>query len=131
MLVRNILFHRVSPEKDSMWPPMQPTLIENTIRYLTRQIQVVPLEEYLADPDAFSKRKKIASVRFDDGYKDIIEYAAPILKEYNCPASFYVVTDCINRDVPTWTYILDHALQQTKKDKVELNFEYVPPELRV
>ena len=41
---------------------------------------------------------------FDDGYKDNIEYAAPILRQFKCPASFYVVTDCIDRNVPTWTY---------------------------
>ncbi len=130
MAIRNFLFHRVSPEKDSMWPPMQPELFSRIIRKLVKDFSVVPLEHYLKDPGAFATTRKIATVLFDDGYKDNIEYAAPLLKEHNCPASFYVVTDCINRDIPTWTYILDNLLSKTKKERFQLSFEFVPEKLR-
>lgn len=126
MIIRNFLFHRVSEENDALWPPMKPALFAATIRQLTSQFEVVSLESYLTDPGAYAKRKKMATVLFDDGYRDNIEYAAPLLKEYNCPASFYVVTDCINRNIPTWTYIVDHIFQQTKKEKLELGFDFVP-----
>ncbi|MBK9381616.1 MAG: polysaccharide deacetylase family protein [Chitinophagaceae bacterium] len=130
MLLRNFLFHRVSEETDSMWPPMKPELFSRIIQHLTKNYTVVSLEEYLADPPAFSSAKKIATVMFDDGYKDNIEYAAPILRQFKCPASFYVVTDCIDRNVPTWTYIVDNVFQQTKKASIELPFDYVPGPLK-
>ncbi|MEI2824763.1 MAG: polysaccharide deacetylase family protein, partial [Chitinophagaceae bacterium] len=75
---------------------------------------------------AFASEKKIATVLFDDGYKDNLEMAAPILSKYKCPASFYVVTDCIDRNIPTWTYILDDRFSKTRKEKIELDFDFVP-----
>lgn len=127
MLIRNFLFHRVSDEEDALWPPMKPALFSRIISFLTQHYQVVPLEDFLDDPDSFkASNKSIATVLFDDGYKDNIEYAAPILQKYKCPASFYIVTDCIDRNIPTWTYIIDNVLQQTKQDTLQLPYDFVP-----
>jgi peptidoglycan/xylan/chitin deacetylase (PgdA/CDA1 family) len=130
-IVRNFLFHRVSNEADTMWPPMKPKLFERIITALTKNYTVVPLEHYLDDAGAFDSRKKIATVLFDDGYKDNLEMAAPILSKYKCPASFYVVTDCIDRNIPTWTYILDDRFSKTRKEKIELDFDFVPQKFKV
>ena len=79
-MIRNFLFHRVSEEEDAMWPPMKPALFSQIIAFLTRRYLVVPLEQFLAEPDSFkASGKSIATVLFDDGYKDNIEYAAPLL----------------------------------------------------
>jgi len=131
MVIRNFLFHRVSDESDSMWPPMTPLLFSNVISFLRKKYQVVALEEFLDEPNSFKGIKKgIATISFDDGYKDNIEYAAPILKKYNCPSSFYIVTDCIDRNVPTWTNLIDHAFQQSKKSKLVLAFDFVPEKFK-
>lgn len=126
MTIRNFLFHRVSDEKDALWPPMQPALFEKIIRYLAGNFKVLLLEDYLKDPSLFKREKNLATVCFDDGYKDNIEKAAPVLLRYRCPASFYVVTDCIDRNVPTWTYITDHYFQQDANNKLYLENEFVP-----
>ena len=131
MLIRNFLFHRVSDEEDALWPPMKPALFSRIISFLTQHYQVVPLEHFLDEPDSFKKaNKSIATVLFDDGYKDNIEYAASILQKYKCPASFYIVTDCIDRNIPTWTYIIDNVLQQTKQDILKLPYDFVPEKFR-
>ena len=131
MQIRNFLFHRVSDEKDEFWPPMRVSLFENVIRYLKIKYQVVLLEDILEHPEQFKlTAKKIATIQFDDGYKDNIENAVPVLKKYNCPASFYIVSDCIDSGIPTWTYLLDHALQYTRVKKLELPFDFVPVEKR-
>lgn len=126
MVIRNFLFHRVSDEPDTLWPPTNPSLFSKIISYLTRNFTVVPLEHYLDNPGAFQSKQKIATVLFDDGYKDNIEFAVPILGKYKCPASFYVVSDCIDKNIPTWTYILDNALLKTKKHHIELDYDFVP-----
>ena len=131
MIVRNFLFHRVSDETDSLWPPIKPALFEAIVKHLSKKFLLVNLEEFLENECVVKgKEKPVASVLFDDGYKDNIDYAAPILKKYNCSASFYIVTDCIDRNVPTWTYILDYALQNTSKTKIELTFDYVPDTIK-
>ncbi|HWR33669.1 MAG TPA: polysaccharide deacetylase family protein [Chitinophagaceae bacterium] len=109
---------------------MTVSLFKKIIGHLVQNYQVVPLEHYLDDPGAFQTRKKLATVLFDDGYKDNIEYAAPVLGEYKCPASFYIVTDCIDKNRPTWTYLIDNALAKTQKNKLEFSFDFVPPSFR-
>lgn len=131
MIVRNFLFHRVSNEVDALWPPMKPEFFQRIIQYLTTKFKLINLEDLLTDNIENEKvTKPLATVLFDDGYKDNIEYAAPILKKYNCPASFYIVTDCIDRNIPTWTYILDYSVQNTLKPSVELTFDYVPEAIK-
>lgn len=105
---------------------MQPALFEKIIRYLTGNFKVVLLEDYLKDPSLYKREKNLATVCFDDGYKDNIQKAAPILLRHRCPASFYVVTDCIDRNVPTWTYITDHFFQQGTNKKLQLENDFVP-----
>jgi len=131
MRIRNFLFHRVNTEKDAMWPPMQPELFARILRQLTRDFTIVPLEYYLDDPGSFPTKKKIATILFDDGYKDNIEYAAPILKQHGCPASFYITTDCIDRNIPTWTFIFDNTISKTKTEKLEFSFDFVPEKFRL
>lgn len=105
---------------------MQPALFEKIIRYLTGNFKVVLLEDYLKDPSLYKREKNLATVCFDDGYKDNIEKAAPILLRHRCPASFYIVTDCIDRNIPTWTYITDHFFQQGINNKLLLENDFVP-----
>lgn len=130
MVIRNFLFHRVSDEKDTMWPPMTVPLFSKIIGILTKKFLVVPFEAYMNDPGAFSTKKKIATVMFDDGYKDNIEFAAPILAQYKCPASFYIVTGCIDKNIPTWTYLIDNALAKTNTSKLEFSGNFVPEKFK-
>jgi peptidoglycan/xylan/chitin deacetylase (PgdA/CDA1 family) len=130
-MIRNYLFHRVSPKPDLLWPPMEPKLFEQIIRYLTGNFKVILLEDYLRDPLAYKGEKSLATVCFDDGYRDNLEVAAGILQRHRCPASFYVVTDCIDQNLPTWTYITDHVFQQDGKRTIQLDGEFVPIEYRL
>jgi len=86
-MIRNFLFHRVSPERDKLWDPMDVPLFDKCIRYIAAHYQVVLLEDLIAGKIQRGK-KKLATISFDDGYKDNIVYAAPILEKYNCKASF-------------------------------------------
>ena len=88
------------------------------------------LEDMVSRPD-LKELKNVATILFDDGYKDNIQYAAPILAKYNCKASFYVVTECIDRNIPTWTHILEHCFQYTKRSDIDLIFNFLPLDLQV
>jgi peptidoglycan/xylan/chitin deacetylase (PgdA/CDA1 family) len=130
MLLKNFLFHRVSNEQDQFWPPMKPALFEKIIQTLSRSHNVISLEEYHQTNSSQIQTRKLVTILFDDGFKDNIVYAAPILERYKCPASFYIVTNCIDRNIPTWTYLLDYALQQTKMPALRLSGADVPVNLQ-
>lgn len=129
-MIRNFLFHRVHPERDPLWDPMDLALFDKCIQYIAKKYEVVLFEDLAKDKSALSKKNKFATIMFDDGYKDNIEYALPILEKYKVKASFYVVTDCIDKNIPTWTHILEHSFQATKKNKLTLNFEILPDEFK-
>jgi len=65
----------------------------------------------------------------DDGYKDNMNCSAHS-EEFNCPASFYVVSGCIDNNIPTWTYILDNIFQKTKQKTIELPYDFVPEKFK-
>lgn len=128
-MIRNFLFHRVNPERDPLWDPMDVKLFDQCIRYISNHYELL-LFEQLALSDDLYKSSSFATIMFDDGYKDNIEYAADILAKYHCPASFYVVTDCIERNIPTWTHILEYTFQHTQKQEIDLPFSFLPVSLR-
>lgn len=129
-MVRNFLFHRVSPVRDQLWDPMSVELFEKCIKYISSKYTVTTIES-LQNTDFNNSKFKYATISFDDGYKDNIEYALPILNKYNVKASFYVVTNCIEYNIPTWTHILEYLFQHSKKIKVSMEFDFLPSELQV
>ncbi len=130
-MIRNFLFHRVSPERDELWDPMDVSLFEKCIRHISSKYEVVLFEDLIRDETKLHSGKSYATIMFDDGYKDNIEFAAPILKKYDIKASFYVVTDCINKNVPTWTHTLEHSFQKTEIANLSIDFDFLPSEYHV
>lgn len=128
-MIRNFLFHRVNPKRDSLWDPMDPILFEKSIKHIKNKYDILTFEE-LVGSERLHSTHKIATIMFDDGYKDNIEYAAPILDKYNVKASFYVVTDCIDNNTPTWTHVLEYSFQFTTASKLDLDFSFLPEEFK-
>lgn len=128
--MNNFLFHRINPERDDLWDPMNPVLFEKCIKYIKRKYEVVVLEDYLLGQGDFLNHKNIATILFDDGYLDNYEYALPILEKYNVKASFYIVTDCIDNNVLTWTHALDHLFQFTSKKSLSFTSAFLPKTLQ-
>ncbi len=129
-MVHNFLFHRVNPERDIMWDPMDTKQFEKCIKFISKNYEVVLIEE-LVQSNNYNSKKKYATILFDDGYKDNIEYAVPILDKYNCKASFYVVTNSIDNNVVTWTHVLEHSFQHTNISNIDLQFDFLPESLKV
>lgn len=126
-MIRNFLFHRVSPNRDVLWDPMDIKLFDKCIKYISSKYELEQFEELFSSGNLFSN-KNYATIMFDDGYKDNIEYAADILQKYNCKASFYVVTDCIDKNTLTWTHILEYTFQNTNVDSLVIDFDFLPSE---
>lgn len=131
MKIKNFLFHRVSPERDPLWDPISPEKFEKIISFITTRYKVVKLEDFILNKDiASAKDKPLATIVFDDGYKDFLLYALPILNKYKCPCSMYVVTNCVEYQTPPWTYVLDYHLLNSRKLKLDIHTDLLPENLR-
>jgi peptidoglycan/xylan/chitin deacetylase (PgdA/CDA1 family) len=129
MLIRNFLFHRVNPVRDIMWDPMDVKLFEKCIGYIMKNFEVISTSQLLTINKKTSK--KLATISFDDGYKDNLEYAAPILQKYRCPASFYIVINCAEHNNLIFTHIVEHIFQSTNKSMLNMSFDFLPVELKI
>lgn len=118
-LIRVFSFHRVADKKENKAYTTQVDIFERCIKYISKKYTVKTIEECLATPgkaNAHQANRPLASITFDDGFKDNIKYALPILEKYKCPASFYIVTGCIDNDLPTWPHLYDNL------SKIRVNF---------
>jgi peptidoglycan/xylan/chitin deacetylase (PgdA/CDA1 family) len=113
-------FHRINPNKNPLWPAIHPDLFYKQIKYLRKKYTIVNLEKYLGSDSYPKDIKNLASVVFDDGYKDIMEYALPVLDEFDIVPSIYIVTNVIDENRLIWTFLLDSLFINTNKNKLSL-----------
>lgn len=128
-MIRNFLFHRVNNQRDPLWDPMNPVLFEKCITHIKKKYEVRIFEELMSSGD-YKKNSDFATIMFDDGYKDNIDVALPILEKHNVKATFYIVTNCIEKNIPTWTHVLEHCFQKIITDHINLDFEFLPKNLK-
>ncbi|HET6990004.1 MAG TPA: polysaccharide deacetylase family protein, partial [Bacteroidia bacterium] len=109
---------------------MDVPLFDKCINYISRNYTVVQVED-LVNLQPEKHKNKFATITLDDGYKDNIIYAAPILDKYKVKVSFYVVTDCVEKNIPTWTHVLEYLFQYSGKTKIDLGFGFLPEKFRI
>ena len=110
---------------------------EDQIRYVADHFTVVSMDELLrAVSDDTMLPSNAVMITFDDGYADLYHDALPILKEYNLPATVFLVTECISNRRSIWVnrlyYWLDcthdqtFTVQITETDTLSLNLSQQP-----
>jgi peptidoglycan/xylan/chitin deacetylase (PgdA/CDA1 family) len=124
-MIKNFLFHKINPERNDLWDPIAIDLFDKYICFISKNYKIELLEN-LVSTDNFDTKERYATIQFDDGYKDNIEYALPILHKYKCKASFYVITDSIDNNIPPWTYLLKNFFLETTINRIDLPFEFLP-----
>jgi peptidoglycan/xylan/chitin deacetylase (PgdA/CDA1 family) len=99
-MVDILMFHRVQPAEQIVRPNAywdRGTLIttdklEGVLSGLReRGKRVVPLLELVQRMMEGRPTGELVALTFDDGYADNVQYAAPILREYGCVATFFPV----------------------------------------
>lgn len=98
-----ILYHRVDDRLKGN--PISCTVaeFEACCSFFRRYFTVVPLGTLL---ERLARGEDISChlvITFDDGYKDNIKTAAPVLRQFGLPATFFIATNFISsRYVPWW-----------------------------
>ncbi len=80
-----------------------PDAFEAQIRYLSRNYHVIGLPECISRiQEGKPLPGKTAVITLDDGYKDNLAIASPILRKHGVPATFFIPTGCIGADKMKW-----------------------------
>jgi peptidoglycan/xylan/chitin deacetylase (PgdA/CDA1 family) len=92
------------------------------MRVLHRIANVVPLEDAL---DALAAGRPLppraVALTFDDGYRDNLELAAPVLRGYGMPATIYLVPGFLSGEQHAWWERLGWAVGRARARRVRLD----------
>jgi peptidoglycan/xylan/chitin deacetylase (PgdA/CDA1 family) len=78
-------------------------LLEYILGWLRRhEWELVTLDEYLRRLPNSDDTRRCAVLTFDDGYRDLMTAALPILERHQAPFLMYIPTGAITRTLPSW-----------------------------
>jgi len=107
------LFHRVSNEKTYYYSPMPAKVFDDLCAYFSRYFSVIRFSELKNQP--IEPLKPALIISFDDGHRDVLEYALPILKKYKLKFNINLVTETLLTGMPQDNLVAYDALNSTKK----------------
>jgi len=121
-----LVYHRV-PDLNSNFS-FDSSLVSSSVDNFKRQIQYLSEKYNIISLEKFGQyhKKKINPPRnsvvitFDDGYCDNYEHAYPILKKYKLPATIFVITDAIEKNVLLWWDKVAYIINKTKINYFEI-----------
>jgi len=122
-----LTFHHVRPPRHDRFQPNR--LLEITPRFLTRvakllrrsRVDVISLDEMHARMTAGEFRRRFVCLTFDDGYRDTLEHAYPILKEARLPFAVYVATSFPDRLGELWWLALEAVIARNERIGLAIN----------
>ncbi len=104
--IRILMYHSVDKQPGVLPSSLNvtPKAFEEQLKYLAKNYHVLPLSVIV---EALNSNKKLpphaVALTFDDGLKNNLTVAAPLLKKYGCTATFYVVGQCLKQK-PLWLH---------------------------
>ena len=114
-MARIVMYHNFSGHNGTEPDALNQEGIRRQFGYLRRHFEVVPLLE-LADRLASGRKLDRYSVALtiDDGRRNCYEFLFPLLKEFEFPATFFVVSSFIRGEDWIWTDKVIWLSQQPK-----------------
>lgn len=124
-----LTFHHVRPWQDKPFAPNR--LLEITPEFLERVLRMldaagfvlVALDEVPARLRATDR--PFAALTFDDGYRDTVEHALPVLRRHGAPFTAFVTTRFAEGEGRLWWLELEEAVRRLDRIAVTISGETV------
>jgi peptidoglycan/xylan/chitin deacetylase (PgdA/CDA1 family) len=147
-VLRILMYHKVSPHADNP-PCVPPSLFREQMEHVRACANPVSVDDYLAARRGERPLPpRSVLVTFDDGYRDTLEHAAPILSALGIPAVLFTPTSYIGAtrplphdeglaragvDNPTLDWdgvraLLDHGFEIGSHGETHRVFSELPPD---
>jgi peptidoglycan/xylan/chitin deacetylase (PgdA/CDA1 family) len=106
-----LLYHRVvQPHIDPWQLAVTPGNFEDHLQVLKKKYNVISVEELLTHLGRGKLPTRTVCITFDDGYRDNILTAKPLLELYRCPAHFFIASHYVAHQQPFWIDVLGQVL---------------------
>ncbi len=94
--------------------------LRRQLQLLRRSCNIVPLGRALADLAARRPLPpRAVALTFDDGYRDNLDLAVPMLRDLGLPATFFLVPAVLSGDVVPWWETLGRAFARSPRRRLE------------
>ena len=117
--IANLCYHRFTSSAISDGALSLP-LFESHLKYLKRRFTFVSFKDLQHLLEGRLRIKNALILTVDDGYKDFVDVALPVLKKYGVPATLFVTTRFVDGEIWLWPDIVTYSIRNTSKTKVEL-----------
>jgi peptidoglycan/xylan/chitin deacetylase (PgdA/CDA1 family) len=120
-----LMLHNVRP-----WRPPTPGFTPNRLLEITPEFldevlslvrrmgfDIVSMDEALSRLTESGSRPFLA-LTFDDGYRDTMDFALPVLERHSAPFAVYIATGFADRTARMWWLELEEALRQAERVEI-------------
>ena len=122
-----LTLHHVRPARPEGFQPnrlleVTPDFLEGLVRRLARaRIDVVSLNEMHRRFIEGDFKRRFVCLTFDDGYKDFLRWAYPVLHKYKLPFAMYIATSFPDRLGELWWVALEAVIAQNSRVGMVIN----------
>lgn len=122
-----LTLHHVRPARKAAFQPnrlleVTPEFLEGLLRRLKRSnVDVITLDEMHRRMVAGDFTRRFVCITFDDGYKDLLRYAHPLLKKYQLPYALYIPTSFPDRLGELWWLALEAVIAKSNRIGLVIN----------
>jgi peptidoglycan/xylan/chitin deacetylase (PgdA/CDA1 family) len=113
-----LTYHRVNDDADPFFPSVPTAVFEEHMRHVARVYRVLPLEELAERLSRDDVPARALAITFDDGYRDNLTHAAPVLARFGLPATIFLATGFIGSGVVPWWDRLALAFKNGRRDEL-------------
>jgi peptidoglycan/xylan/chitin deacetylase (PgdA/CDA1 family) len=108
--------HRVAEDDESSYRPLNPNLFNQLLIFLKNNFDLTTFGELKAESSS-GKPKLILS--FDDGYKDFIDVAVPILERHRIRVNQNIIPDCAEQQLAPLNVIATDFIGKAPSELLE------------
>jgi len=115
-----LVYHGISYDKDPLNMNIAPDIFESQIRYLKKNYKIISLDKAIDIINNKNIDDNYCVITFDDGYKNNIDFALPILIKYSADATIFVTCDSVESGNFSWS-LLNDAIYKSNKTDLDLS----------
>jgi len=118
--------HHVRPPREDAFQPnrileIEADFLDRVIsRLRERKLDIVSLDEVWRRLTEHDFSRRFVAFTFDDGYRDNLEYAWPVLKKHGVPYAIYIATSFPDRLGEIWWVALERVVAKSERMAVEV-----------
>lgn len=118
------MLHHVRPAREAAFQPnrhleVTPEFLRATLCHLrSRGIDIVSMDELHERLVQGRFDRRFAAFTFDDGYRDNLDHALPVMREFDAPLTVYVTSDFAQGEGRLWWTALEAVI--AKADQIEV-----------